>query len=79
MYNPISCASYGSCFVEHYSTILSVRCGPSSVNIDLTVPCRPDSRKSGTMLHIGVVDMRTTLLRLKLALDFPEEERMMQQ
>ena len=54
------CASYGSCFVEYYSTVLSVRRGPSSVNIDLTVHSRPDSRKSGTMLHIGVVDMRTT-------------------
>ena len=51
-------ASYGSCFMEYYSTVLSVRCGPSSVNIDLTVHSRPDSRKSGTMLHI--VDMRTT-------------------
>ena len=53
-------ASYGSCSVEYCSTVLSVRCGPSSVNIDLTVHSRPDSRKSGTMLHIGVVDMRTT-------------------
>ena len=53
-------ASYGSCFMEYCSTVLSVRCGPSSVNIDLTVHSRPDSRKSGTMLHIGVVDMRTT-------------------
>ena len=53
-------ASYGSCFMEHCSTVLSGRCRPSSVNIDLTVHSRPDSRKSGTMLHIGVVDMRTT-------------------
>ena len=44
-------ASYGSCFVEYYSTVLSVRCRPSSVNIDLTVHSRPDSQKSGTMLH----------------------------
>ena len=58
--NTIGCASYGSCFVEYYSTVLSVCCGPSSVNIDLTVHSQPDSRKSGTMLHIGVVDMRTT-------------------
>ena len=53
-------ASYGSCFVEYCSTVLSVRCRPSSVNIDLTIHSRPNSRKSGTMLHIGVVDMRTT-------------------
>ena len=46
--------------MEYYSTVLSVRCGPSSVNIDLTVHSRPDSRKSSTVLHIGVVDMRTT-------------------
>ena len=53
-------ASYGSCFVEYCSTVLSVRYGPSSFNIDLTVHSRPDSQKSGTMLDIGVVDMRTT-------------------
>ena len=53
-------ASYGSCFVDYCSTIISERCGPSSVNIDLTVHSRPDSRKSGSMLHIGVVDMHTT-------------------
>ena len=53
-------ASCCSCFVEYFSTVLSVRCGPCSINIDLTVHSRPDSRKSGTMLHIGVVDMRTT-------------------
>ena len=43
-------ASYGSCFVEYCSIVLSVRCRPSSVNIDLTVHSRPDSQKSGTML-----------------------------
>ena len=43
-------ASYGSCFMEYYSTVLSVCCRPSSVNIDLTIHSRPDSRKSGTML-----------------------------
>ena len=43
-------ASYGSCFVEYCSTVLSVRYRPSSVNIDLTVHSWPDSRKSGTML-----------------------------
>ena len=48
--NIIGCASCGSCFVEYCSTILSVCCRPSSVNIDLTVHSRPDSRKSGTML-----------------------------
>ena len=58
--NTIGCASYGSCFVEYFSTILTVRYRPSSVNVDLIVHSRPDSRKSGTMLHIGVVDMRTT-------------------
>ena len=41
-------APYSPCAVDHF------------VNIDLTVHSRPDSRKSGTMLHIGVVDMRTT-------------------
>ena len=56
----LSRASYGSCSMEYCGTILSMRYRPSSVNIDLTVHSRPDSQKSGTMLHIGVVDMRTT-------------------
>ena len=47
-------------FVEYCSTVLSVRYGTSSINIDLTVHSQPDNRKRGTMLHIGVVDMRTT-------------------
>ena len=45
--------------MEYYSTVLSVRCGPSSVNIDLTFILDRTVEKA-VLCYIGVVDMRTT-------------------
>ena len=55
-------ASYGSCFVEYYSTVLSMRCGPSSANIDLTFILNRTVEKAVLCYYITVhiVDMRTT-------------------